>query len=243
MESIWGRLVLFRFNHPEQRCVVVGWSQEFYRSYSSEEPTMDYGAQKYSFLSDIRKTTTSLHAQVEREVDIETGIVSLDAYTHKLCQFLGLFQCLERQILAVPDLSRWLPDISHRQRVPALLRDLRALGASSSFPESPANLTPVRTVADAFGCLYVLEGSTLGGQIIARKLESSLGLTSEHGCSFFSGADRNVAEKWLRFRESIQAFADSDAVHPPAIVAAAVRTFEVFIAWFANHKVPSVQNA
>ena len=37
-------------------------------------------------------------------------------------------------------------------------------------------LPPLETQADAFGCLYVLEGATLGGRVISRHIERALGL-------------------------------------------------------------------
>src|SRR5437764_995185 len=46
------------------------------------------------------------------------------------------------------------------------------------------------------GCLYVLEGACLGGQIIARALRGRLPLTNDHGLSFFVGDGSRTGARW-----------------------------------------------
>jgi heme oxygenase len=49
------------------------------------------------------------------------------------------------------------------------------------------------------GVLYVIEGSTLGGQIIVRHLERNLGLTRESGARFFHGYGADTEAHWQEF--------------------------------------------
>jgi heme oxygenase len=46
------------------------------------------------------------------------------------------------------------------------------------------------------GCLYVLEGACLGGQIIAKVLRGRLPLTNDHGLSFFVGDGSRTGARW-----------------------------------------------
>jgi heme oxygenase len=46
------------------------------------------------------------------------------------------------------------------------------------------------------GCLYVLEGASLGGQIIAKTLRGRLPLTNDHGLSFFVGDGSGTGARW-----------------------------------------------
>jgi heme oxygenase len=59
----------------------------------------------------------------------------------------------------------------------------------------------------AFGCLYVMEGSTLGGKIIYNILKKQLGLSDSAGASFFYGYGPATGEKWKTFGASLEAFA------------------------------------
>ncbi|MDT8295496.1 hypothetical protein RQ744_16070, partial [Roseomonas mucosa] len=62
---------------------------------------------------------------------------------------------------------------------------------------------PPATRDAAFGALYVLEGSALGGQVILRRAEAALGLGPERGASFHASLGRPVGEGWRRFRQAL----------------------------------------
>ena len=51
---------------------------------------------------------------------------------------------------------------------------------------SADDLPDLQGVQEALGCLYVVEGSTLGGQVIARHLRQTLGVDPRCGGSFFA---------------------------------------------------------
>lgn len=63
-----------------------------------------------------------------------------------------------------------LPDWPDRRRVPLIAADLADLGAPMPSPE-PLNLT---STAAALGAIYVLEGSRLGGALLARTVPMDL---------------------------------------------------------------------
>jgi heme oxygenase (biliverdin-IX-beta and delta-forming) len=50
--------------------------------------------------------------------------------------------------------------------------------------------------AQTSGSLHVLEGSTLGGQVIAPRLERSLGFADGRGYTFFRSYGREVGAMW-----------------------------------------------
>ncbi len=57
----------------------------------------------------------------------------------------------------------------------------------------------------ALGCLYVLEGATLGGQVISRHL-AKLGIGPENGGRFFNGYGARTGEMWKSFQTSATAY-------------------------------------
>lgn len=77
--------------------------------------------------------------------------------------------------------------------------------------------------AEALGAAYVLEGSMLGGVVIARMAERRLGLDPEHGGSFFAGHGRDTARSWTAFCAALDGLADPEA--EDGAVAGALRTY------------------
>jgi len=63
-----------------------------------------------------------------------------------------------------------LPDWEARRRTPALLADLAALDCTIAPSASPA--TPLAT-PETWGMLYVLEGSRLGGAVLAKRVAAN----------------------------------------------------------------------
>lgn len=72
-------------------------------------------------------------------------------------------------------------DAAHRDRVAALKADIRAMGASAPRDAEGQAVDP----AFAVGCLYVVNGSTLGGKVIFRQLDALL--ADDDGRRFFKG--------------------------------------------------------
>ena len=97
-----------------------------------------------------------------------------------------------------------------------------------------STLPRVATFADALGCLYVLEGSTLGGQFIRREVAARLGLTPDRGCAFFAGYGERTGAMWKAFGAAVTAHADARPEDRDVIVAAAVETFTRLDEWFTG---------
>ena len=85
------------------------------------------------------------------------------------------------------------------------------------------------TRAAAFGAMYVVEGSTLGGAMIARHAEWTLGLNADTGCAYFSSYGRDVGRMWNEFGAKLLAISTPDT--DDLIVASANLTFECMRAW------------
>ena len=184
-------------------------------------------------MSELRRCTRESHSALEEQIAIEQALGSIESYGDLLQRFLAIYQVLEPQVLSTPDLDRWVTDLPQRRRVPDLLTDLKALDRPQ-YSQLSATAAPATDVPDALGCLYVLEGSTLGGQLIAQQVTERLGLTPEHGCQFFAGAGRNTRALWNSFAQSLESFA---AAHPECrrqIAQSALTTFARVDSSFAS---------
>jgi heme oxygenase len=184
-------------------------------------------------LTRLKQATQLDHQAIEARVDLLNRLGSLADYRRLLERFWGFYAPIEQQLAIGPDWAGYGFDIQQRMKAPALARDLGALGlapaALAALPLCRALPAP-GSFSHRLGCLYVLEGATLGGQIIAREARGRLGLTPEHGCSFFASYGEHVGTMWRAFRALLlQAAVDEEA--EADLVRGAHETFEAFGKW------------
>ena len=118
----------------------------------------------------LRERTRASHGRIEACIDLPTRVQSLKSYRQLLGDLLGYYEPLEIQLarFTQPDF-----DFAARIKTAALKRALATLGLFhtdiAALPQ--CNKPPYMTQLDqALGCLYVLEGATLGGQTVCRFL-------------------------------------------------------------------------
>ena len=153
------------------------------------------------------------------------AFVSLAAYKSHLVTAWQFHLFLEGELSGM-DWSGPGIDFVSRQKVWLLEQDLRVLGVPRPVVELGRAPRPRTDPAFAVGCLYVLEGATLGGQIISRHL-ATLGIGPANGALFFHGYGSRTGEMWKMF----QAQADGYCVNDDQIESAvhgARWTFEQF---------------
>ena len=186
-------------------------------------------------LARLRAETRTQHEAFDAALDLTSDTLTLQAYRHTLERFYGFYLPFE---LALVTVGGWVErglDLTERQKTPLLATDMRALGLNdlARLPVC-SDLPPHATVAAAFGCLYVLEGASLGGQVISRMLRKSLDIAPETGGSFFHGYGERTGPMWKAFRASIVAFS-ATPVHDDEIVSAAKDTFATLHRWVNVH--------
>lgn len=178
--------------------------------------------------STLKAGTAARHAAAEQQLlpRLET-LASLREYRALLYSFYGYFAPVQEKIrcfLTADD----LPDIAQRRTSLLLLNDLHALGELSSRIPLCESLPDITNKASAFGALYVLEGSTLGGRMIARMLQKKLPLSPD-SLQFFNGYGEATGAYWTRFLAALNEQPAADAV-----VHCANETFLHFENWLAR---------
>lgn len=186
----------------------------------------------------MRAETRAEHDAIERALNFTGDRPTLKGYRRRLEQFYGFYKPLEERMLAHESwISPWL-DINERIKTPLLAADLRALGSAptASLPMC-GNLPEFDGAPECFGCLYVLEGSTLGGQVISRHLREKLNVTPGAGGLFFDGYGPRTGSMWQQFRLALAGFSGGTdttigtAETQDRVVAAARLTFETLRRW------------
>jgi heme oxygenase len=120
-------------------------------------------------------------------------------YATILKTFYGYFSPVEGMIQQHITPAQ-LPDIAERRKAAAILQDIGATGDSDVDIPVCRHLPEIKNSTQAFGALYVLEGSTLGGKMIAKMLlKKEALLLSKGALTFFSGYKEETGKKWKAF--------------------------------------------
>ena len=186
------------------------------------------GDMQTAVLGRLRVETRSEHSALEAVLDLTGRGLTRARYRRTLERFYGYYRPLEPLVGAGIGRSVAL-DLDDRCKAPLLEADLRALGvAAPDRLPSCLQLPRIGSAAAALGCLYVMEGATLGGQLISRHVQQTLGVTCQTGGSFFYGYGPRTGAMWQAFRAAVVAVAgirDTD----DEMVATALRTFPLFV--------------
>lgn len=151
-------------------------------------------------------------------------------YLHILKAFWSLYQPMEEQLRAFEDWPIWGLDLSPRWKTPKLESDLAILGVNSTELSPYSAVPPCESLAAAWGSLYVLEGSTLGAQIICRILgKSKLPLEAQQ---FFTSYGLQTQAMWQSFAAALTTWSEQTGDVAPTFTAARA-TFQAFAACFS----------
>ena len=173
----------------------------------------------------LRTATRSAHHAIDHHPLLAPLVrpeLSLEHYGRVLRSFLWLYTPLQDAFAL--SIAQAGGGFELADRVSWLQADLTRLGLNRDLPPEPWLVPAMDSTEKLVGALYVVEGSTLGGQVIARQLSASLGFTAQHGARFFNGWGEQTEARWLAF------WRYADGICAPtgheAAAAAAVAFFE-----------------
>lgn len=179
-------------------------------------------------LDELRERTRACHEKLERGIDLDRRIANLDSYRQFLERWYGWYLPWEQMAASQP-----YPEIVEfmrpRWKTPMLQSDLEVLSSGKLERLPEAGVFVPKSEAEWIGAIYVLEGSTLGGQIISRRIEERLPLSHGRGYSFFRSYGERVGSMWNEFRQFAHKTVSSDKSE--TTVAAADRTFSALHRW------------
>ena len=184
-----------------------------------------------SILEELRSSTRSQHEAMEGLIPVSSVFSSLQSYRALLQRFYGFYSPLELRLSRISSLDRLLPDYPKRRKTPLLRRDLEFLGLYPEQIQLCRRLPRVDSLSEAFGVLYVIEGSTLGGQILSRTAQQNLNISGNEGASFFSSYGSEVGSMWRKFREAVERYSRDHPDESNRILCAARESFQYLGDW------------
>lgn len=183
----------------------------------------------FPLLDALRTATRESHRQLEDGLRIETRLADPGRYRVLLAGFFGMHEPLEARLAQCRDLGRLGYHMAERTKIPALRRDLAALGLSDADINAlPRFQAPeFASVGAALGTAYVLEGSTLGGQSITRLIAQG---GHDVPAEFFNVYGARTREQWLDFLDCLGSY-EKTGGKPDPVTTAACDTFQAFAQW------------
>jgi len=180
----------------------------------------------------LKRETAAMHQHLEAQLGLLDPRLEVHRYRRVLETFYGFYVPVEidvrRLAAAGPRLGFPL-----RARAELIERDLLALGVS---PAELASLPlcndrpELSCFEDLAGCLYVLEGACLGGQVLMPLLHRRLGLAKDSGAAFFAGDEEQTLPRWTVIVAWLDGLRDTGA-SSAKIISAAKATFDAFARW------------
>lgn len=179
-------------------------------------------------ISEYLKTQTkTLHDQTEKKFQshqIFEKTFSLEQYKKLLLGNYFLIKNMEDQVFSTfsNKLSQEL-NLNERRKLSAIEKDIQNLQLAQKTSE---NSIKVKNQEEAFGMLYVMEGSTLGGNVIAKQLSrnSEFQNVSYH---YFGIYGEETGAKWNNFKSILDREISEDQFEQ--VLNAAKKAYELLL--------------
>ena len=146
----------------------------------------------------LKEETRELHEQIEEE-NLAGQIMnhSIDRETYKLLLLQNFIAYRQTET----EIKKFLPHYKGSKHL-QLKKDLEHLEVSTDIP-SKNGIFECHSKAEALGAAYVVEGSALGGMVLAKNIEKCSALKEIETHHFFNGKKENIQD-WKSFQEELK---------------------------------------
>lgn len=185
-----------------------------------------------SYRRQLRSATQDLHDSLEQKLDLLRPNLDLRNYRQLLECTYGYYEPVEEQLTKAAENQPWANEVISRCKSSALQADLRWLGVKqqtiADLPRA-TQLPLTLSLADVLGVMYVLEGASLGGKVLAKHFQNRWGLSKNSGATFFNFYGPELLQNWDRYINWLEAsLSEADL---PRAIATARATFETMSTW------------
>lgn len=183
-----------------------------------------------TFLMRLRSKTANSHQLIEQN-NVSQALMSQNVttiqyaqYLSKMYSFVHGFEKIVFPLLQHHDLLQ----LDDRRKSHLIESDLALLNYNGVQRHENDELfsTHYQTAAAALGGMYVLEGSTLGGQIISRHLSKILGNAVDGKITYLTAYTFQTGSMWKNFLQLLSAESDKYGFEEE-IITSAVNTFSL----------------
>lgn len=180
-------------------------------------------------LKDLRVATGAQHHSLEQRLPFMSPVLDDVLYRQLIQAYFGFYLPLEQRLDASGALA------PERRKVPALRQDLLALGIDAKNLERCGDLPTASDPWQVLGILYVIEGATLGGQVLRRVVGERLGIDADNGGAFLDVYGKATGPLWKEFLTRLSSVQTPE--QRARVVESAVATFLCFERWLEHAEV------
>jgi heme oxygenase len=180
----------------------------------------------------LRRETAELHRKVEEMTDLPGSVSTREDYEQLLIRLWEFHLAVEGRW----DHTRWITswaevgiELASHRRAHLLADDLA--GLESRVAPRTAIVPSFGEFGEALGCLYVMEGSSLGGRVLGPAFRAALG---DVPTAFFDSDGRSHPSPWRSLSSALRRF-ESSSGDVDAVLHGAQDTFLAF----GQHLAPS----
>lgn len=197
------------------------------------------------FIQNLRNCTAECHKQLELNslsLALLGDTVNENIYSVYLARLYSFIKGFEQFVY--PALSNYFLNINDRKKALFIEQDLKLLDIAIDKGTLLEEAFFSNTYPDAYmaaGALYVLEGSTLGGQIIVKHLQKAMSAGFVNA-AYFSGYKQKTGSMWKEFLQQLTALPQSTE-QEQQIITGAITTFKIIDGLLSKNNKKIIANA
>ncbi len=203
------------------------------------QPASQKTALPQSIMKQLRDETQSSHKEIESVSCFKrlfSPDYSLEEYRNLLIGFYGYHEAIESILFEeLPEFS--VTTLQHRSKCSSIILDLQALGINKDdIIQLPLcdKLPQLNSFAQHMGAFYVLEGSTLGGQVISRRLLEHFGQQILQALNYYQCYGEQVGTEWRNFQVFLSQHFNNDDKQTRELINSANATFKALTEWMQH---------
>ena len=185
-------------------------------------------------LEQLRLETRGDHDALEAiglSEKIMDGSLQPDEYKRLIKVHYLVHRELEEQ-LEQAGVGNLFPDLNYgeRKKMPLIRKDLQELGIKEeelATKEAAGSSPEIAIPFGLLGCMYVMEGATLGGMVIVKSLRKNEHLSGIDTFHYFGCYGGETGKQWKRFLEVLQLEGNKPEAKEQ-VVLAAKETYQFF---------------
>lgn len=183
-----------------------------------------------SILEELKSQTRPEHDSIESTLNLLDPDMDEEKYKKVLKGFFGFYQTAE-------DVLRRRSDFysEGREKRESLRKDLNFFDINpDSVGSIPLQNIPHQKEEDILGLIYVIEGSTLGGQFLGKHFQKKFGFQEGEGLNFFSGYGPQTMKNWMETKSYIENAVSSQNLNKETLIQSAKASFKSLENWLGK---------
>ncbi|UYL09417.1 biliverdin-producing heme oxygenase [Bdellovibrio sp. SKB1291214] len=154
---------------------------------------------KPAVMMTLKESTMDLHKEIEQYMPVFRSDFDVSKYQDLLGKMYNFYSAFENNLKSSLDSQGVSEFYQDRFKTPRIEADLQSLDAKP-LVKPVTDLPSIDSLPAIAGALYVIEGSSLGGQVISKHLHENLKLEPEQ-IRFFGGYGPQTGKRWQEFQK------------------------------------------